>query len=99
MTSRQYHAIDENVAAEIKRLHKRHPKLGHDGLIDALRQEGIHVDPHDLKVFMNEHRLKPERFWRGLSWRGAPSWLIPWGAQGGSHGAGFSDGNGGDDCD
>jgi hypothetical protein len=81
VTSRQYDAIDERVGAEIKRLHKRHPKLGCDGLIDALRQQDIHVDPRQLQVFMNENRINPERFWRGLSWRGAPSWLVPWGAE------------------
>jgi hypothetical protein len=49
VTSRQFDAIDEKVAAEIKRLHKRHPKLGHDGLIDALRQQEIHVDPPNFR--------------------------------------------------
>jgi len=48
MTTRQYDAIDDRVADEIKRLHKRHPKLGHDGLLHALRQQEIHVDPEQL---------------------------------------------------
>jgi hypothetical protein len=99
MTSRQYHAIDEKVAAEIKRLHKRHPKLGHEGLLDALRQQDIHVDPQELEVYMKRNRIKAERFWRGLSWRGAPSWLVWWGAQNSAHSAGYNDGNGGSDCD
>jgi len=86
MTSRQYDVIDEKVAAEIKRLHKRHPKLGHDGLLDGLRQQEIHVDPQELEAYMKEHRIRPERFWRGLAWRGAPAWLIGW--AGGAHAGG-----------
>jgi hypothetical protein len=98
MTSRGYDAIDDRVAAEIKRLHKRHPKLGHDGLLDALSQENIHVDPQELEAYLKRHRIKPEGFWRGLSWRGTPSWLIWWGGHNGPPSAASSDGNGAD-CD
>jgi hypothetical protein len=76
MTSRQYHAIDERVAAEIRRLHKRHPKLGHDGLLDALRQESIHVDPQDLDRFMKINRIRPERPWWRLGWRGVSRYFV-----------------------
>lgn len=96
MTSRQYAVIDEGVAAEIKRLHKRHPKLGHDGLLDALHQQDIYVDPQELGAYMKEHRIRPERFWRSWAWRGAPAWLISWG---GSAHTGGGDGNGGGDSD
>ena len=99
MTSRQYDAIDEHVSAEIKRLHKRHPKLGHDGLLDALRQQNIHVDPQDLEAYMKHNRIKPERLWRGWALRGAPAWLIGWGGGGGNGGGGgWGGGGGGADC-
>ena len=75
MTSSQYEVIDERVAAEIQRLHKRHPKLGHHGLLEALRQSDIHIDPHELERFMKEHHIKAERPWRPLRLRGLPTWL------------------------
>jgi hypothetical protein len=76
MTSRQYDAIDESVGTEIKRLHKDHPKLGHDGLLDALRQQDIHVDPQELGRFMKRNRIKAERYWRPWKWVGLRgSWM------------------------
>jgi hypothetical protein len=76
MTSRQYDAIDERIAAEIKRLHERHPKLGHNGLLQARRQAQIHVDPDDLARFMKTNRIKPERECRPWRCRGLPrSWI------------------------
>jgi hypothetical protein len=75
MTSRQYQVIDEQVAGEIRRLHRRHPKLGHHGLLEALRQEDVHVDSRDLERFMKEQGIKPERPWRPFRWRGLPGWL------------------------
>ena len=67
--------IDEEVAAEIKRLHKRHPKLGRHGLLEALKQSGIYVDPDELERFMRANQIKAKRGWRPLRWLGAPSWL------------------------
>jgi hypothetical protein len=75
MTSRQYQAIDERAAAEIQRLHKRHPRLGHHGLLEALRQADFDIDPNELKLFMKEHHIKPERPWRPFRLRGLPAWL------------------------
>ena len=75
MTSRRYQVIDERVATEIERLHKQHPKLGHHGMLDALRQADLHIDPRELERFMKEHRMKPERPWRPLPLRGLPAWL------------------------
>ena len=74
MTSRQYDAIDELLAAEIKRLHKQHPKLGHDGLLDALVQQDIHVDPQELATFMARQGIKAERIWQPWKWVGLPIW-------------------------
>jgi hypothetical protein len=71
MTSRrQYDAIDDRVAAEIKRLHKRHPKLGHAGLLDALEQQEVHVDPEELERFMKQNRIRAERSWQPWKWSG-----------------------------
>jgi len=74
MTSRQHDPVDERVAAEIKRLHKRHPKLGHHGLIEALMQADIHVDPEELERFMKDNRLRAERSWQPWKWIGLPIW-------------------------
>ncbi len=74
MTSRQYNAIDDRVAAEIKRLHKRHPKLGHHGLLEALQQAGMHVDPEELESFMRQNRIRAERSWQPWKWIGLPIW-------------------------
>lgn len=81
MTSRQYQAIDESVAGEIRRLHKRHPKLGRNGLLEALQQQGAHIDPEELERFMKEHHIKPEQPWRPFRWRGLPAWLAGLGSQ------------------
>jgi hypothetical protein len=80
MTSRQYDAIDERVADEIKRLHKRHPRLGHDGLLDALVQQDIHVDPEEFERFMKEHRIRAERPWKPWKWAGLAGWWPFWGS-------------------
>jgi hypothetical protein len=75
MTSRRYQAIDEHVAVEIRRLHDQYPKLGHHGMLEALRQANFQIDPSELERFMKEHRMKPERPWRPLPLRGLPAWL------------------------
>lgn len=59
MTSRHYDAIDEKVAAEIKRLKKEHPNLGHEGLINALAQQGIELDEAEFKEYVRKHKLAP----------------------------------------
>jgi len=77
MTSHKhtYRTIDEQVAEEIKRLHKRYPKLGHHALAEALHEAGIHVEPRDLKRFLKEEGLEPERSSRPWRWGGPPSWM------------------------
>ncbi len=75
MSGHPYRPIDEEVAAEIKRLHKHHPKLGRHGLLEALRQNGIYVDADELEQFMRANRIGARRGWRPLRWLGAPSWL------------------------
>jgi len=68
MTSRQYHAIDEEVAAEIKRLKKEHPSLGHEGLMDALAQQGIDLDEAEFKAYVRKHKLGPGILQRSWGW-------------------------------
>ena len=75
MTSRRYQVIDEHVAAEIERLHNQHPKLGHHGMLEALRQADFDIDPRELERFMKKHHMKPERPWRPLPLHGLPAWL------------------------
>jgi transposase len=70
-----YRTIDERVAEEIKRLHERYPKLGHHALAEALREAGVHVDPRELRRFLKEKGLQPERSRRPWRSRGLPSWL------------------------
>ncbi len=70
-----YSTIDERVAKEIARLHKRYPKLGHHGLLQALHECDIQVEPPELKQFLKEHGFRAERSWRPWRWRGLPSWL------------------------
>jgi transposase len=72
---RTYRTIDERVAEQIKRLHKRYPKLGHHALAEALREAGVHVDPRELKRFLKEEGLQPERSQQRRPSRGLPSWL------------------------
>ncbi len=76
MTSRQYDAMDERVAAEIKRLHKRHPKLGHHGLLEALRQEEIHVDQEELASFLKQNHIEPDRGRRFIRLLPLPKWWV-----------------------
>ncbi len=75
MTTHQHRRIDEEVAAIIKRLHKHHPKLGHHGLLEALKQDGILVDPEELERFMKDNHIRAEKPWRPWQWRG---WGWPW---------------------
>ncbi len=67
--------IDERLAEEIRRLHREYPKLGHHGLLQALRDNGIHVDAEELKHFLSDAGIKAERSWRPWRWRGLPTWM------------------------
>jgi hypothetical protein len=73
MTGHQIRAIDDEIAAEIRRLHKRHPRLGHHGIFELLEQAGTHVDREDLERFMAENHIRAAKPWRLWRWRGA-SW-------------------------
>jgi len=71
MTSRQYDAIDEIVEAEVGRLKEEHPDLGHEGLMDALSQQGIHLDEAEFKEYVRTHNLAPGIKRRSWGWVGA----------------------------
>lgn len=74
--SRKYDDFDEEVAALVVELHKRHPKLGHHGLLEALRDSGIHVDSKELQEFMGRNRIRAEKPWRPWRLLGLPKWYI-----------------------
>jgi hypothetical protein len=78
MTSREYDAIDEKVAAETKRLKKEHPNLGHEGLMDALDQQGIVLDEADFKDYVRKHKLAPGIIQQSWGWV-ASRWIPPFG--------------------
>jgi hypothetical protein len=52
--SRRYDTFDEDVAELVVKLHKLHPALGHNGLLNALKDEGYVVDPQQLERFMDD---------------------------------------------
>ncbi len=60
--SRKYERLDAEVAGRIVELHKRHPNLGHNGLLNALKDEGIDVDPRELEDFMEARDIEGERW-------------------------------------
>ncbi len=76
MTSRSHDAIDENVAEDILRLHGEHPNLGHEGLLDAMSQQGIEIDEAEMKRFLRRHKLNPEIARQSWGWV-ASRWIPP----------------------
>lgn len=59
--SRKYEDFDEEVAILVMDLHKKHPNLGHHGLMKALKDEGYEVDPQHLELFMKDAHIEGER--------------------------------------
>ncbi|MEO8457622.1 MAG: hypothetical protein ABI559_07420 [Chloroflexota bacterium] len=51
------HPITPMIAERVRDLHHDHKTLGHDGILRLLEDEGIVVDEHELRVFMDEHHL------------------------------------------
>ena len=56
-SAKKLRQIDHDLVEEIRRLHHKYPQLGHDGIAKLLEDEGIHVDMHDLREFMEKHSL------------------------------------------
>jgi hypothetical protein len=75
MTSRQHDLIDEKIEAEIKRLKKEHPNLGHEGLMDCLSQQGIHLDEAEFKQYVRKHKLAPGILGHTWGWVAASRWF------------------------
>lgn len=69
--SRRYDPLDERVALLILRLHKRHPNLGHNGLLHALKDEGVTTNPQHLERFMEQADIEGESwYWKRNNIRG-----------------------------
>lgn len=69
--SRRYDTLDERVALLIVNLHRRHPNLGRKGLLHALKDEGVTIDPQDLERFMEHADIEGEGwYWKRNNIRG-----------------------------
>jgi len=79
VTVGKHQPIDDQMAAEIRRLHKKYPKLGHHGIAEVLRSEGCEVDPAELEQFMRHNRLNADKPWRPYLRLGLPRWMDPTG--------------------
>jgi hypothetical protein len=75
MSRKPYQQIDDAVALRIAAIHDRYPKLGHQGILSALADEDIRIDPRELERFMAERHVKPQAEFKPLKFRGAPTWL------------------------
>jgi len=75
MSKQPCQPINDHIAAEIAAIHKKYPKLGHHGILSALEDGGIRVDPQELERFMAERHVEAEKPFKPMKFRGAPSWL------------------------
>ena len=57
--------IDRELARAIRELHKRYPYLGSAGIEKLLVKAGIHVEPQEMRVFMEKHHIEaqPQATW------------------------------------
>jgi hypothetical protein len=67
VTRTVFKTIDRDIAERIFELHKKHPKLGHDGLLKVLAADGHNVDTKELQHFVDEHKIHGEQ-WE-YNWR------------------------------
>ncbi len=69
MGKKRTQRIDAAIASRIQELHKKHQQLGHDGLGKLLAAEGINVDSHELKSFLQNKKFKvaPTMHWENSS--------------------------------
>jgi hypothetical protein len=75
--SARYQTIDRNVAEAIRKLHKKYPPLGHNGILKTLISEGIKLDPEELKRFLKQRGIKPDRSGSPLKWNSTvPAYVI-----------------------
>ena len=57
-----YKTIDGKCAKAIFELHRKHPQLGHDGLLKMLDGEGFRVDSRELQAFLEERKIRGEHW-------------------------------------
>ena len=57
--------IDGQLARAIRQLHRDYPYLGEAGIGKLLENEGIEIDHHELREFMEKHNLhaEPQATW------------------------------------
>lgn len=69
--SRKYDRFDERVAEQVISLHNRHPSLGHSGLLKALKDDGVEIDPKALEQFMEVCDIEAQGwYWKRNNIRG-----------------------------
>jgi len=54
---RRVQSLDKEIAERVRELHHEHEGLGHEGVLRLLEDEGILVDEHELRTFMDDHHL------------------------------------------
>lgn len=69
VSKKRVQRIDAAIARRIQALHKKHQQLGHDGIGKLLASEGINVDSHELKTFLQNKKFKvaPTMHWENTS--------------------------------
>ena len=69
MSKKRIQPIDAAIAQRIQALHKKHQQLGHDGIGKLLASEGINIDSHELKAFLQSKKFKvaPTVHWENSS--------------------------------
>ena len=75
MSEHSFQPIDEHIANEIASIHKKYPKLGHHGILSALADAGMRVEPKELERFMADNHIEAKKPFKPLKFRGAPGWL------------------------
>ena len=55
--ARRIGPLTEAIVHRVKELHHEYPQLGHEGILRLLEHEGIFVDEHELRLFMDEKHL------------------------------------------
>lgn len=63
---RRPQTLDKAIAERVRELHREHPQLGHEGILRLLEDDGIAVDEHELRLFMetNELNAEPAATWQ-----------------------------------
>ncbi len=57
---RRLQPLDKEIAERVRELHREHAQLGHEGILRLLEDDGIAVDEHELRLFMETNELDAE---------------------------------------